>query len=159
MNLGRNLFNARKKSGFSQEEIAEKLGVTRQTISKWETDESVPDILQTKKLAVLYKLSLDEEVALTQIDVMKEQIVNICRVKREGSKDAFKLPAHKDANTGVSEATMHDDHAYVLAMLGWYLSEKRIESVRNAPKRNQTSMEDKMSLFKIRAPKKVTRYK
>lgn len=107
----------------------------------------------------VYKLSLDEEVALTQIDVMKEQIVNICRVKREGSKDAFKLPAHKDADTGVSEATMHDDHAYVLAMLGWYLSEKRIESVRNAPKRNQASMEDKLNLFKIRAPKKVTRYK
>lgn len=84
----------------------------------------------------IYKLSLDEEIALTQIDVMKEQIVNICRVKREGSKDSFKLPAHKDADTGVSEATMHDDHAYVLAMLGWFLSEKRIESIRKPQKRN-----------------------
>ncbi len=71
MNLGRNLFNARKKSGFSQEEIAEKLGVTRQTISKWETDESVPDILQTKKLAVLYKLSLDE---LVKFDIELSEI-------------------------------------------------------------------------------------
>lgn len=34
MNLGNNLFNARKKSGLSQEEVAEKLGVSRQTISK-----------------------------------------------------------------------------------------------------------------------------
>ena len=39
MNLGNNLFQARKKAGLSQEDVAEKLGVSRQTISKWETDE------------------------------------------------------------------------------------------------------------------------
>lgn len=38
MSLGGSLFNARKKCGLSQEETAEKLGVSRQTISKWETD-------------------------------------------------------------------------------------------------------------------------
>lgn len=106
----------------------------------------------------IYNLSLDEEVALTQIDVMKEQIVHICRVKRDGGKDAFRLPAHKDADTGVSESTMHDDHAYVLAMLGWFLSEKRMEHIRNAPKRNQTTIEEKMKLFKMNAPKKVSRF-
>lgn len=36
MSLGNSLFNARKKSGMSQEEVAERLGVSRQTISKWE---------------------------------------------------------------------------------------------------------------------------
>lgn len=40
--------------------MAEKLGVSRQTVSKWETDETVPDIRQAKKMAVLYKISLDE---------------------------------------------------------------------------------------------------
>lgn len=54
-----------------------------------------------------YKLSLDEENALSQIDAMKEEVVNICRVKRDGGKDAFRLPAHKDADTGASEGTMH----------------------------------------------------
>ena len=38
MSLGKRLFNARKKSGLSQEELAEKLGVRRQTISKWELE-------------------------------------------------------------------------------------------------------------------------
>jgi len=38
MKLGDHLFQARKKSGLSQEEVAEKLGVSRQTISKWETE-------------------------------------------------------------------------------------------------------------------------
>lgn len=143
----------------SEAKIREELDKMDLDISEYEEQlEERLSMVESAKTNV-YKLSLDEEVALTQIDVMKEQIVNICRVKREGSKDAFKLPAHKDADTGVSEATMHDDHAYVLAMLGWYLSEKRIESVRKPPKRNQTSIEEKMNLFKIRAPKKVTRYK
>lgn len=59
MNLGNSLFHARKKVGLSQEDVAEKLGVSRQTISKWETDETVPDIRQSKKMAVLYNMSLD----------------------------------------------------------------------------------------------------
>ena len=60
MRLGENLFQARKKRGLSQEAVAEQLGVSRQTISKWETDETLPDIRQSKRLAVLYGLSLDE---------------------------------------------------------------------------------------------------
>lgn len=60
MNLGNNLKEARKKSGLSQETVAEKLGVSRQTISKWETNETLPDIYQSKKLSKLYNLSLDE---------------------------------------------------------------------------------------------------
>ena len=63
MDLGNNLFNARKKSGLSQEEVAEKLGVSRQTVSKWETDETLPDIRQAKRMAILYNLSLDELIS------------------------------------------------------------------------------------------------
>ena len=40
MSLGTSLFNARRKRGLSQEDVAEKLGVSRQTISKWETEVS-----------------------------------------------------------------------------------------------------------------------
>ena len=60
MTLGNSLFNARKRSGLSQEEVAERLGVSRQTISKWETDETLPDICQSQEMAVIYHLSLDE---------------------------------------------------------------------------------------------------
>lgn len=60
MRLGESLFQARKKRGLSQEAVAEHLGVSRQTISKWETDETLPDIRQSKRLSVLYGLSLDE---------------------------------------------------------------------------------------------------
>ncbi len=60
MGLGSSLNRARKKSGLSQEEVAEKLGVSRQTISKWELDETLPDIRQAKRLAGIYHLTLDE---------------------------------------------------------------------------------------------------
>lgn len=60
MSLGSSLYNARKQSGLSQEEVAGKLGVSRQMISKWETDEALPDIRQSKGLAMLYHLTLDE---------------------------------------------------------------------------------------------------
>ena len=58
MNLGENLLKARKRTSLSQEEVAEKLGVSRQTISKWELNETLPDICQSKKLASLYNLSV-----------------------------------------------------------------------------------------------------
>ena len=66
MSLGTSLYRARKKSGLSQEGVAEKLGVSRQTISKWETDETLPDIRQSKRMAALYKLSLDELIDFVQ---------------------------------------------------------------------------------------------
>lgn len=60
MKLGNSLFHARKRCGMSQEEVAEKLGVSRQTVSKWETDETLPDIRQAKRMALIYGVSLDE---------------------------------------------------------------------------------------------------
>ena len=80
MNLGNNLFKARKKAGLSQETVAEKLGVSRQTISKWETDETVPDIYQSKKLAKLYNLSLDE---LIEFDVDVKEIEEVIKNTNE----------------------------------------------------------------------------
>lgn len=72
MNLGNSLFQTRKKCGLSQEDVAEKLGVSRQTVSKWETDETVPDIRQSKKMAVLYNVSLDELIDF-DIDIKEIQ--------------------------------------------------------------------------------------
>lgn len=57
MNLENSLFHARKKCGLSQEKVAEKLGVSRQMISKWETNETLPDIYQSKRMAKLYQVS------------------------------------------------------------------------------------------------------
>lgn len=74
MSLGNSLFHARKRCGLSQEDVAEKLGISRQTISKWETDETLPDIRQSKKMAVLYNMSLDE---LIDFDIDIKEIQDI----------------------------------------------------------------------------------
>ena len=87
MNLGNNLFQARKKAGLSQETVAEKLGVSRQTISKWETDETIPDIYQSKKLAKLYNLSLDELIEFDTDLKEIEQIIENTNEKKESKID------------------------------------------------------------------------
>jgi len=51
MSLGEKLLNLRKKAALSQENVAEKLRVSRQTISKWETDQTVPELNKAKLLS------------------------------------------------------------------------------------------------------------
>ena len=60
----------------SQEAVAEKLGVSRQTVSKWETDETLPDIRQAKRLAMLYGLTLDE---LIDFDLDVQELERVVR--------------------------------------------------------------------------------
>ena len=91
MKLGNNLFQARKKVGLSQEMVAEKLGVSRQTISKWETDETLPDIYQSKKLAKLYDLTLDELIEF-DVDLKEiEQVIKNTNEKKEAKINWTKM--------------------------------------------------------------------
>lgn len=57
-----NLISLRKLNHMSQEELAEKLGISRQTLSKYETGESIPDIERSKAIADAFGVSLDELV-------------------------------------------------------------------------------------------------
>ena len=66
MEFGKKIMNLRKKNGLSQEELAEKIGVARQTISKWELGETSPDLKQAQELSKIFKVSLDE---LTDNDI------------------------------------------------------------------------------------------
>lgn len=74
--LGNSLYNARKNSGLTQEAVAERLGVSRQTISKWEQDETLPDIRQAKSLAQLYHTTLDD---LIDYDAEVQEIQRVIR--------------------------------------------------------------------------------
>lgn len=60
MTIGERLLKYRKANNLSQEEVAEKLEVTRQTISKWETDQSTPDFDKIGPLCELFNITADE---------------------------------------------------------------------------------------------------
>ncbi len=62
MEIGKKIMELRKQKGLSQEELAEKVGVARQTISKWELGETSPDLKQSKELSQIFNVSLDELV-------------------------------------------------------------------------------------------------
>lgn len=60
MEIGKKLKNARIEAGLIQEKAAEKIDVSRQTISNWENEKSYPDIISVIALSDLYSVSLDE---------------------------------------------------------------------------------------------------
>lgn len=62
MTLGENLQRLRKEKGLSQEEVAQALFLTRQSVSKWENDGAEPGVENLKALAKLYGVTLDELV-------------------------------------------------------------------------------------------------
>ena len=76
MNLGKKIAELRKKNNLSQEELAEKVGVARQTISKWEIGDTTPDINQVKIISKIFNISIDELVDNDINNVIVEKISN-----------------------------------------------------------------------------------
>ena len=80
MEFNNKLYELRKQKGFSQEELANRLNVSRQTISKWEVGESTPDMENLVAISELFEISLDElvldkvpEEAYTSSQVVKSE--------------------------------------------------------------------------------------
>lgn len=69
MEFNNKLYELRKQKGFSQEELASRLNVSRQTVSKWEVGESTPDMEKLVAISALFEISLDELV----LDKVPEQ--------------------------------------------------------------------------------------
>ena len=95
MNIGNSLFQARKKCGLSQEEVAEKLGVSRQTVSKWEQGLSVPDsemLISLSKVLdipvnVLLEQNLHTENELEIKDLsLRLEAINVYLAQKEKSR-------------------------------------------------------------------------
>lgn len=72
MEIGRQIRMYRQRDQLSQEELAGKIYVSRQTISNWENNRSYPDIQNLMLLSVLFNVSLDELVN-EDVDVMKKR--------------------------------------------------------------------------------------
>lgn len=76
MKLGKKIAMLRKKEKITQEKMADKLGISRQTISNWELDVTKPDIEQIIKIAKMFKISIDDLLDNKTNDIMLAKIQN-----------------------------------------------------------------------------------
>ena len=116
--IAQRLSARRKQSGLSQEALAEKLGVSRQAVSKWERSESSPDTDNLIALAQLYGVSLDEllyvdderrdDVAFEAVDRAAERAAAADASKPASGTDAGAAPA---AGEGASDKPGTDGEA------------------------------------------------
>lgn len=79
MEIGGKILELRKQMNLSQEQLAEKVGVARQTISKWELSETYPDLQQAKILSRLFNVSLDD---LTNNDIKNVLITKVSNTEK-----------------------------------------------------------------------------
>ncbi len=80
--MGEKLRQLRRKKGLSQEAVAKELGISRQAVSKWETDIAQPDLDNLKKICEILEISADELLDISCTKLQKEEICNneICSI-------------------------------------------------------------------------------
>lgn len=87
MTLGEKIKDLRKKANITQEELAEKIGVSRQAVTKWESDIGLPDIENLKAIATLFNISIDELLDYKKEilgDIVLEEKYSLEGIKKEG---------------------------------------------------------------------------
>ena len=84
--LGNKLVNLRKEKKLSQDSLADKLGVTRQTISNWELNITKPDIIQIKNLSEIFNMSIDELLDNNTKDIIEKKISNTEKLTNKTNK-------------------------------------------------------------------------
>ena len=133
MEIGKKIMELRKKQGLSQEELAEKIGVARQTISKWELGETSPDLKQSKELSKIFNVSLDELADNDIKEILVEKTSNteklaglilklikfiivfiivvplLLIVIRIISRNIYERESGRKMNVSI-ECTLHDEH-------------------------------------------------
>ena len=89
--IANRLQKLRKENGYSQEELADKLGISRQAVSKWERAESSPDTDNLIILARLYNMSLDELLYDNESDEEIRERIKDKEETKENSTDGIKV--------------------------------------------------------------------
>ena len=86
MEIGNKIYELRKNANLSQEQLAKKINVTRQTISNWELGQTVPDIIQAKEISKIFKITLDELIDNNIKDILIEKISNTEKIANKTLK-------------------------------------------------------------------------
>jgi len=77
MDLGNNILKLRKQHRLSQEKLGEKIGVTRQTISNWELNETIPDAKQLTVLSRVLQISIDKLLDNDIQNLLEQKVNNV----------------------------------------------------------------------------------
>ena len=105
MEIGALIKNARNQTGMTQEQAAEALGVSRQTVSNWETGKSYPDIVSVIRMSDLFDVSLDH--------LLKEET---------SMKQSYKAYLEESTNTVKSRRTQSITTIVLVTLVVWALS-------------------------------------
>lgn len=97
--IGRNIKYLRDTHNLSQEQLAEKLGVSRQTVAKWESGETTPDIEHCAELALMFTISLDALATCPLDDLVTEQNTHadgkyVFGIVKVGERGQVVIPKH-----------------------------------------------------------------
>lgn len=104
MNLAEKLKLLRNKNRLSQEELAEKLGISRQAISKWESGQSIPDLKKLITIAELYNVTIDSLVKESdEFDTLQSDEINYREKQESGKIDNKKTQVVINLNSGSIE--------------------------------------------------------
>lgn len=87
MNFGNKLVKLRKENKLSQEELADKLGVSRQTISNWELNVTKPDIDYMKRISKIFCISIDEILDNDVRNILEKKISNTEKLTNKNTKN------------------------------------------------------------------------
>ena len=108
--IANRLVNLRKQSGLSQEQLAEKIGVSRQAVSKWERSEASPDTDNIILLARLYNISLDELLSTEDEIPTGESTGNTEEPEASGFDSAEETAENTAENTGEASSGYGDNY-------------------------------------------------
>lgn len=101
MNLGERLYELRKAKGLSQESVADILGVTRQTVSKWETNQTTPDFDKILPLCKLYEITTDELLTGEKSTAAEQESTSFKKEEdtEQSERYTYYNDSYSDANT------------------------------------------------------------
>ena len=117
MILADKIIRLRKKNGWSQEELADKMNISRQAVSKWERDLSFPDISSIPKLAEIFEVSVDELIQVkteTKENIGKNKVDAIVDTALKGIGVAMGIAVTVPSVLGVLET----NSAFVMLGIG-----------------------------------------
>lgn len=151
MNLGERLFELRKAKNLTQDDMAEKLNVTRQTVSKWETNQSTPDFDKIMPLCELFEIGVEElltgKKTETREERMEEKVLTRQEVKERSAKivsGSVFIYIAAIAFVAIAVAVQHTNpiiaSAVFLLLIGWATA-RIIRNYMSIPKFEKTKAE------------------